>query len=243
VPAQGKQGGTIVRRTSVGLVAAMVAASALATAGTALAAPTRTLALYNLDEPPGATVLVDDSGNGYDGTVGTSITRDGAEHIFPWHDGAAGGSVDLQHLDLVANKALNPGTRDYAVTIRLKFTLAIGNVMNLGQSGGAGGMVKFQLDDKGGRIACQFVGSLGSATVSSSTVINDGAWHVVTCTRTSTQVQMTLDGAIVSTSKHATGNIAPNLPLSIGGKSQCAPPTVDCDYYTGQIDYVEIQSS
>jgi hypothetical protein len=232
-----------VRKTLVGFTTTVVAIVALATASPASAAVTQTLALYNLNEAPGSSVLVDDSGNGYNGTIGTSITQDGAEHTFPWHNGAAGGSVDLQHLDLVPNSALNPGTRDYSVTMRLKFTLAVGNVLNLGQSGGVGGMVKFQLDDKGGRIACQFVGSLGSATVTSPSVINNGTWHVVTCARTATQLQMTLDGAVVSTSKHATGTIAPNLPLSIGGKSQCSPPTVDCDYYTGQIDYVQIQSS
>lgn len=249
----GQYEGDVVRKAFVGVAVAALVASALAiaqpaqassasSAGSAAAvASPQTLALYNMNESAGSSVLVDDSGNGFNGTIGAHVVRDGAEHTFPFHNGAAGGSVDPDHLDVVRNSALNPGTRDYSVTMRLKFTLAVGNIIQLGQSGG-GGMVKFQLDDKGGGIACQFVGTLGSATVSSPTVINDGTWHTVMCARTATQLQMTLDGVVVSTIKHATGDITTNLPFAIGGKSQCNPPTVDCDYFTGQIDSVLIQT-
>jgi Concanavalin A-like lectin/glucanases superfamily len=232
------------RKSLVGYATIALATVALVGASPASAATTKTLALYNLNQAPGSTVLVDSSGNGHNGTIGAHSPLDGTEQTFPYHNGALGGSVDMAHLDLVPSAGLVPGTGDYSVTLRLKFTQPLGNVINYGQSDGHG-MVKVQLDDKGGRATCQFVGSLGSGAIASPNPINDGQWHVLTCARTATKVQLTIDGVIVARIGHATGNIAPKLPFSIGGKSSCtalgAPH--DCDYFDGVIDYVEIQTS
>jgi hypothetical protein len=54
---------------------------------------------------------------------------------------------------------------------------------------------------------------------------------------------MTVDGKVVSTLKHATGNISNSKPLTIAGKQSCDQITVTCDYWVGQIDYVQIQTS
>ena len=73
--------------------------------------------------------------------------------------------------------------------------------------------------------------------------LNNGQWHVINCTRTATQVTMTVDGVLVATLKHATGSISNTKVLSIAGKSTCDQITVTCDYWVGQIDYVQIQTS
>lgn len=221
----------------------MAAIVALVTASPASAAGSQTVALWNLNEAPGSGVLVDSSGNGHNGTIGAHLTLNRAVHTFPYHNGALGGTVDLQHLDLIPGAGLAPGTGNYSVTLRLKFTATFGNAINYGQSDGHG-LVKVQVDDKGGRVTCQFVGSLGSGAVASPNPINDGQWHVVACTRMATKVQMSVDGVIVASIAHVTGNIAPLLPFSIGGKSKCTATGAphDCDYFDGTIDYVQIQT-
>jgi hypothetical protein len=54
---------------------------------------------------------------------------------------------------------------------------------------------------------------------------------------------MTVDGAVRRSPVGPIGPIANSAPLSIGGKSQCDQVSVDCDYYSGHIDWVRIQAS
>jgi len=48
---------------------------------------------------------------------------------------------------------------------------------------------------------------------------------------------------VTATLKHATGNISNTWALTIAGKGTCDQVTVTCDYWVGQIDYVQIQTS
>jgi hypothetical protein len=226
--------------------AAAAGAAALLGGGLLLAPPASaasltTLAMWNMNETSGTT-LVDSSGNGINGTIGSEVVLTGSVHTFkylkpntpPAHPG---------HLDTVTTNSalLNPGTRDYSITVRAKWTNAFGNMIQKGQSGTVGGYFKWQAPK--GIVQCLFRGSTGNAGVGSQTPLNDGQWHVITCTRTATQVQMVVDGTVRSTLKHATGNISNSKPLSIAGKSSCDQVTVTCDYWVGQIDYVQIQTS
>jgi hypothetical protein len=229
-------------RRSLIAVTAMVGLAVLATAGPAGAATTKTLALWNMNEKPGAKVLVDSSGHRINGTIGSHVVLDGSYQSMPYVKGGAGGVYDPAHIDQVNSARLNPGTRGFAVTIRMKFTLAVGDVLQKGQSGAVGGLFKIELDSGGGRVDCSFVSPTGSGQVWSTITINDGLWHVVTCTRTATQVSVTVDGTVVGAIAHATGDISNTWPLSIGGKARCNQVTVFCDYFTGQIDYVKIQT-
>ncbi len=218
---------------------AAVALTSLALTPPATAATMTTLALWNMNETSGAT-LVDSSGHGINGTIGSEVVKNGSVHTFnflkpstpPAHPG---------HIDTVTSSQLNPGTRDYSITIRLKWTNSFGNIIQKGQSGTTGGYFKWQAP--GGKVQCLFRGSSGNAGVGSPTALNNGQWHVINCTRTATQVTMTVDGALVATLKHATGTISNTKVLSIAGKSTCDQITVTCDYWVGQIDYVQIQTS
>ena len=203
-----------------------------------------TIASYQMNEAPGATVLVDSSREHIDGMIGAHVGLNGSYNDFPFHKGWKGGTVDPAHNDLITSDALNPGTRDFAVSLRLRFTLPVGNVMQKGQSGTAGGMYKVQLDDGNGKIFCRYKGASGGGGVWSPQPINDGKWHTVTCARTPGQISITVDGSQSASVNEPSGLIANTMPLSIGGKAFCkAVPGFDCDYFDGQIDWVKIQST
>lgn len=218
--------------TAVGLVAVGVPASAGAATMT-------TLARWSMNESPGSHTLVDSSGHGMNGTIGSEVVLNGAVHTFrflkpntpPAHP---------QHIDVVNDSRLNPGTREYSITIRARWTSALGNIVQKGQAGATGGYFKLQATN--GLVQCLFRGSLGSGGVGSKRALNDGRWHVITCTRTATAVSMTVDGVVTMTIMHATGSVSNSVPLTIAGKSNCDQVKITCDYFAGQIDYVLIKA-
>ncbi len=232
-------------RIALPLVAvASLAGLALTTPATAAA--TTTVALYNMSETVRAT-LVDSSGNGLNGTIGAEVgintSYSGAVgHTFPYLAPNTP-PAHPDHLDTVPdNTLLDPGTSDYAVTIRYRTTRSFGNILQKGQSTTTGGMWKFQQPN--GIVTCVFRGSLGQTiSVHSATAINDGAWHTVRCERTATKVTLTVDGGSKRTGTGSTGSISNSKVLSIGGKSSCDQITVTCDYFVGDIDYVRIEKS
>ena len=78
-----------------------------------------------MDEPAGAGVLVDAGPSGLHGTIGASITTGVVEQGAVAHRFSTvapdTSPVDHGRLDVVANDArLNPGTQDFAMTVRLR---------------------------------------------------------------------------------------------------------------------------
>jgi Laminin G domain len=111
-----------------------------------------------------------------------------------------------------------------------------------GQSGSAGGYFKFEQPN--GKVSCLFRGSAGSSTASSGAVrVNDGRWHVVRCERTSSSVTMTVDGAVMGRNRNPTGTIANTRPLTIAGKLNCDQVNTTCDYFAGDLHYLQIETS
>jgi Concanavalin A-like lectin/glucanases superfamily len=209
------------------------------------AAATTTIALYQMNESPGSTVLVDSSGSGLNGKIGSevmagTVVSGATAHRFgylkpntpPAHPG---------HLDSVPNTSkLDPGTSDYAVTMRVKWTNNFGNMIQKGQSGGVGGYWKWEAPS--GVVHCLFRDSKNvSKSVNSKTPLNDGQWHTIRCERTSTGVTMTVDGKLRATGKGKTGSISNTKPLTIAGKGTCDQISVTCDYFVGDIDWVRIE--
>jgi Laminin G domain len=236
-----------VYKTVVGIAAgAVVLLSAGMGVGPAAATTLHTVALWNMNEAPGSTVLVDSSGNGLNGTIGTSIALNGAYQTFPTITRGSGGTVDPQHLDIINSPLLNPGTSDFIVTVRLlipSVAASLGNVMQKGQTGTVGGFWKIQLDTGNGHVICEFVSPTGSGGIASSQVVADDQWHTVTCERSATTVSTTVDGVTTQVAR-TVGAISNNIPLSIGGKSLCtATPMHDCDYFVGSIQSVQIQTA
>jgi len=198
------------------------------------------VAIWNMNESAGARTMFDSSGHGLNGSIGREVLVGSGLYRFarlqpdtpPPHP---------QHIVTVAdNSMLDPGARDYAVTIRLRTRYHFGNIVQKGQATVPGGNWKFQIPN--GIVQCLFRGSGGSIIVSARHAINDGAWHTVRCDRTVNRVSMTVDGVGEAYRNGRTGTIANSWPVTIGGKVDCDQVDVGCDYYAGDLDRVEIDA-
>ena len=227
-------------------IVSLAAAAALATgAAGAHASAYHTIALWNMNEYAGARTMVDSSGHHQNGRIGGEVgtgLRSGDVRGYrfdrlepdtpPTHP---------RHLVVVPDEAdLDPGTRDYAVTVRLRTRDHFGNIVQKGQATVSGGSFKLQIPN--GRVQCWFRGSAGSVLVSAPRAINDGRWHTVRCERTRDGVTLAVDGKRVAERWGRTGAIANSWPISIGGKTDCDQIDVGCDYFAGDIDQIAIEA-
>jgi hypothetical protein len=213
---------------------------------------TVTIAHWEMNEGPGASVMVDSGPKKINGSVGsavqTGVNLGGATgYRWPW-TAPDTPPAKPERLALVPDSRLNPGTRDYAVTVRFRTTTSAGNIIQKGQALTAGGYFKWEIP--AGRIFCLFTSRdsqgnlLGERGVRAPRPLNNGAWHTVRCEKTADQVTMTIDGStVVRSAAGPIGPIANTMPLSIGGKYQCDEVSVDCDYFVGDIDWVRIEAS
>jgi hypothetical protein len=226
-------------------VALTVGTVLIATAATADASSHRPVAVWEMDEHSGARTMMDSGGRGLHGRIGSEVHTDTSVN------GATGYRFDRLepdtppthpgHLVTVRDAdVLDPGTRDYAVTVRLRTTGKFGNIIQKGQATVSGGNFKLQIPS--GIVECLFRGSSRSILVSSPRRLNDGRWHTVRCERTGDGVSLSVDGSAVARRSGWTGRIANSWPVSIGGKTDCDQMDVGCDYYAGDLDYVEIDA-
>jgi hypothetical protein len=225
--------------------AIVMAATIVAVAAPAAdAAGATTVASWAMNEGRGARVMVDGSGHRRNGSIGREV-RTGTTVA-----GSTGYRFDRLepgtppphpgHLVTVPDTpALDPGSRDYVVTVRLRTTHHFGNIIQKGQATVAGGNFKLQIPS--GRVECLFRGSRTTLMVAARRTINDGAWHTVQCERGPDGVILRIDGTVESRARGWTGSIANSWPVSIGGKVSCDQVDVGCDYYAGDIDRIAIE--
>ena len=199
------------------------------------------IADWEMNEPPGATTMLDSSGSNLHGAIGsgvvTGVVTDGATG-YRWF-GPDPESYHPERLVLVESPLLNPGTDDYAITLRVYTGAGDQNILQKGQANTSGGM--FKIDMLQGQVICMYKGSAGRASVRSTQTIWDNSWHTIRCERRAGAVTLTIDGGPSRTTRKPTGNIANNWEFSIGGKSRCDPPTVQCDYFVGRLDRVVVE--
>ena len=226
-------------------VALTVGTVLIATTATADANWDRPVARWEMDERAGARTMMDSGGRGLHGRIGREVRTD--THV----NGEIGYRFDRLepdtppphpgHLVTVRDAdVLDPGTRDYTVTVRLRTTHKFGNIIQKGQATVSGGNFKLQIPS--GIVECLFRGSASSIMVASPRRLNDGRWHTVRCARTDDGLTLSVDGSTVARRSGWTGRIANSWPLSIGGKTDCDQIDVGCDYYAGDLDYVEISA-
>jgi hypothetical protein len=232
-----------IRRTLAVLLT--VASALMGTAAAADAATVRPVALWGMNEPAGARTMLDSSGNDLRGSVGgevlSGVRASGATgYRFTRLDPDTPPAHPRHVVTVPDRSALDPGTRDYAITVRLRTTYQFGNIIQKGQATAAGGNFKMQIPR--GIVQCLFRGSSGSRLVTAPHAVNDGRWHTVRCERTGTGVALIVDGSTVARRSGWTGRISNSWPVSIGGKTSCDQIEVGCDYYAGDIDYVEIDA-
>ena len=220
----------------------------------ASAAASKVLVDWQMNEPPGSRTMVDASVNKINGVIGsavqTGVVVSGATG-YRWSDTKPDGYPPKpERLVQVNDARLNPGSRDYAVTVRFRTTHSYGNILQKGQSTTPGGYFKWEIPN--GILMCLFRsrdqnGNLvGQKSVRSpsSTPLNDGRWHTVRCEKTADRVTMTIDGAVTVRSPIGyIGPISNTYPLTIGGKINCDQVNVGCDYFAGAIDFIRIETS
>lgn len=232
---------------------AATTAVTVAAAAPATGVATTTVSDWRMGERAGAKVMIDSSGNRLNGTIGadvrTGVNMAGARGgtAYKWRPSKRDAAQSQpERLIRVSDAwALDPQTRDYAVSIRYRTTQRSGNLLQKGQSAAPGGFWK--LDSHKGVLRCLFRGARGSESVNSGSALNDGSWHTVRCLRTADRVTMTVDAGtkaqITRRALGVTGKISNANPLTIGGKANCDQVKVSCDYYTGAIDYVRIRAN
>jgi len=233
------------RKRRFGTISVAAAALLASTSGAAGAAPDHEVALWTMNERPGATTMRDVTGHGFDGQIGRDVavgikfgdrTAYGFERLEPDTPPSRPG-----HLVIVPDHpTLDPGTRDYAIDLRLRTKDHFGNIIQKGQATVRGGSYKLQIPN--GRVQCWFRGSATSVLVTAPQPINDGQWHTVRCERTHDGVTLAVDGSVVAKRPGWTGAIDNTWPVAIGGKTQCNQVKVGCDYFAGDIDYVALDA-
>src|SRR5690349_12114681 len=137
-----------IRRTLAVLLT--VASALMGTAAAADAATVRPVALWGMNEPAGARTMLDSSGNDLRGSVGgevlSGVRASGATgYRFTRLDPDTPPAHPRHVVSVPDRSALDPGTRDYAITVRLRTTYQFGNIIQKGQATAAGGNFKMQI--------------------------------------------------------------------------------------------------
>jgi len=226
-------------RTALQLILAGVVVAALLVTGLpAGAAPAGHS--WSMNEAAGTGTMFD---------AGSPATDGNWLHIQAGVPGSAGTAYRFDGTSRVTvpdDASLDPGTDRFTVTIHVNFTRmptdADGGDYDLirkGLGATSGGYWKLEIyPDDGATKAtglCQMKGSAGHVKITGAPIsLNDGAWHTLSCTRTSSDVTLTVDGTNYRKSV-TIGSIANSDPLTIG-----ADKTQD-DVYTGDMDEVSYE--
>jgi hypothetical protein len=223
-----------------------VAASNLAGKAAASSAPTAVVrptsgpppglvALWHMDETSGTTMFDAIGSNngilhhvqlGLPGFLGTAY-------------GFAGKSVG-SYVDVPSSADLNPGSANIILTIQVQTTgtppasPADWDLIRTGGYTTGGAEYKIELVHTG-QATCGFEGTNDFSEVVAGPAINDGHWHTVSCIKTSTTIEVVVDGQVFSKAA-SVGSIANTSDVIIGAHTTIGP-----DWFQGQLDEASIQ--
>jgi PKD repeat protein len=226
---------------------ALIAGGSLVVSGGQAAAATTLVSHYALNEPDGATVMIDSGPHAVHGTIGSDIDTnfryDGATaYRFPWRLPSQQPAVPQRLATVPSSNYHQPGNEDFAIEFRYQSTQNFGNVLQKGQNATRGGYWKFEQPN--GYMTCLFKdANRVQRAVKSPIKTNDGAWHTIRCELSDWGIRLFEDGVQVVARRTSLGSIANSWPLSIGGKSDCDQIKVTCDYFVGYIDDVKFEKS
>jgi hypothetical protein len=141
-------------------------------------------------------------------------------------------------VDVPAAADLNPGSANITFTIHLQTTgtpppsPADWDLFRKGlyTTGGAEYKMEFQ---QTGQASCGFEGTGGYAELVAGPAINDGNWHTISCVKTSTAIEVVVDGQVFSKAANV-GSISNTNDVIIGARP-------GSDWYKGQLDEASIQ--
>jgi hypothetical protein len=181
---------------------------------------------WEMNEPPGATVMHDSAGIDNSAVIKSGVIPEGTFYHFTGQNG----------LVVPNSPELNPGTRDFDIYVTFRQTShwAQQSLIQKGRWNQAGGQYKVNIDGTG--IKCR-IANLWN-TVNRNLAVN--TWHTIGCLKRSDRTILTIDGKVARTLMVPGGfpPISTTVPVEIGGKSVC--PGGDCDLFKGDLDSVTL---
>lgn len=205
-------------------------------------------ASWEMNEPPGATTMVDSGPNGLHGAIQqtgaatdiqTGFTYNGATgYHWPRRSPTAAPASPERVIQVPDDPNLDARGDTFTVEIRYRTKENFGNITQKGQATTPGG--QFKIQNPQGRPSCLYKGSIQRGGVRAPVALNDNQWHTLRCVKTPTAVELWVDGVRVGRNRGDVGWIDNNWPWTIGGKHRCDQIKVSCDYFSGQIDYVRV---
>ena len=182
-------------------------------------------------------------GSNANDTVGTNngtaqnVVFDGTSAFF-------GGASVNSRITVPYSATLVPGSQDVSATVQINTTAMPGTGgldFDIVRSSKAGQQYKIELFPKNGKALalCFFSGALAHKQITAGPALNDGQWHTITCTKTSSQISLTVDGVVVKTAAIQIGSIVHKITaFTIGWKP--ASGTAGEDFYVGKLRNVSV---
>ena len=237
-------------------LAALVAGSFLSATAFALAAPpahaaeNRLLLSFTGDSLASGTAVQDSSGNNNDGKVKTeyggtidSVTGWNGTRSARFPSGCSSEPCPNAAIYVGDAASLDPGYASFEWGVRLRLapwqTNDGENLLQKGLWGNTGGQWKLQVDKDPGRPSCLVSGYRNGTSyrliVKSSVGVADDSWHSVTCRRTSSAVEIFIDGVRRGSGQMPAVNLSNGSPVTIGAKNVSSKSN---DQYEGILDDV-----
>jgi hypothetical protein len=223
-----------VRRLGLSMLMVPVLVGAVAGFGPAAGASTP-VAVWHMDEPAGAATMTDavDSHHGSLQNVETGVP--GFQNTGYRFNGSSSVAV------VPASSDFNPGNADFSFIVHVNFTtVPSATVVDYDLlRGPTQGAYKLEIVARNNRTKakalCFFKGSSAKATLVAGPHLADGRWHTLECRKTSSAIQLVVDGAVF-TKTASVGTLTNTGPVSLGAKSYRGGG----DWYQGLMDEVSI---
>lgn len=192
--------------------------AAMLTAGAAWVAPGRAwvqVARWDMNERSGSTMI--DSVAGRHGTTTDVQTGQPGYSGLAYAFNGTSSYASVRSVD-----ALNPGSRDIRLTIYIKTThrpdTPDWDLFRKGYAYKSPGRYKMEYQPTG-QASCDFADraeSHGAGRVMGGPDLADGRWHQISCTKTATSIELTVDSQTVATKEVRLGAIANTDPVVLG---------------------------
>jgi len=222
--------------TRLSLASVAAVAPVLALANPASAALT-TVADWQMETTQ---TMVDSSGSGNDGTTFAVSPTDGVTGSGYHFDGSL-----TSHVEVADNGTLNPDTAEFRVDLHVRFPAApsstVGDydLIRKGLKTTTGGDWKIEIltgSTGAANPRCWWSDGTNAQSIRGTQDLADGAWHSITCVKTSSANQLIVDGTTISaTPRNPIGAITNSAPVVVGQKWGGG------DQYTGDMDDITIQ--
>jgi hypothetical protein len=214
-------------RARVLTVAVVLGVALVGSSLPAHAAPTL-VALWKMDETSGT--VMRDSIASHNGTLHSVLLGQ------PGFKGTAYGFTGSSYVSVPSASDLNPGSRNISITLHLKATSVPASpdwdLIRKGLYETSGGEFKMEYQPSG-QASCGFKGSAGYSELIAGPALNNGQWHTVRCVKTSSAIQVVVDGTTFSKSANI-GSIANTASIAIGARP-------GSEFFKGSLDHASIR--